>query len=182
MFDKIFSILSGIMALLIGATPILFWLLIRGDYSESYPQMPILFMGVFFSALASFMGGIYVAHKRTKNVGLTTMLAAACNLLIDLTMVRSIGIYAASISTLVSYTLLSAYRMHDVKKFQKISYKYLKISICLLVLVSMCVLCWINTLPVNIINLLIGCVFAAYLNRNLIKTIFTSIKARIKRG
>lgn len=59
MYDKIFSILSGIMALLIGATPILFWLLIRGDYADSYPQMPILFMGVFFSAIASFMGGIY---------------------------------------------------------------------------------------------------------------------------
>lgn len=52
MFDSIFGILVGIMALLIAATPILFWLLIRGDYKEAYYQMPILFMGMLFSSMA----------------------------------------------------------------------------------------------------------------------------------
>ncbi len=64
MFDSIFGILVGIMALLIAATPILFWVLIRGDYKEAYYQMPILFMGMLFSSMASFIGGIYVAHKK----------------------------------------------------------------------------------------------------------------------
>lgn len=177
-FDRVFSILSGIMALLISVTPILFWLLIKGDYSESYPQMPILFMGVFFSAIASFMGGIYVAHKRTKNVGITTMLAAVCNLVIDLASVHSIGIYAASISTLVSYALLSVYRMHDVKRFQKIRYNYRKISLCLILLTVMCILCWINTSVVNIVNLVVGCIFALYINRRLVKSILQSVKSR----
>lgn len=182
MFDKIFSILSGIMAVLIGCTPILFRILIRGDYADAYPQMPILFMGMFFSALASFLGGIYVAHKRTKNVGITTMLAAACNLIIDLALVHSIGIYAASISTLVSYTLLSAYRMYDVKKFQQIAYRLKKISICEIFLVCMCIICWVNTFATNLINVLIGFLFAIYLNRSLVKSILNSITLRFKRG
>lgn len=182
MFDRIFCILTGIMAGLIGATPILFWLLIRGDYADAYPQMPILFMGMFFSALSAFLGGIYVAHKRTKNVGITTMLAAACNLIIDFALVKSIGIYAASISTLVSYMLLAIYRMHDVKKFQAITYKYKKVIICLAVLAEMCVLCWINILPLNIINLIIGCAFAFILNRQIVNGIFKSIKARVLKG
>lgn len=182
MFDKIFCILIGIMAGLIGATPILFWLLIRGDYFDAYPQMPVLFMGMFFSALSAFLGGIYVAHKRTKNVGITTMLAAACNLLIDFALVKSIGIYAASISTLVSYMLLAFYRMHDVKKFQTVSYKYKKVIVCLAILVSMCVICWINNFSLNIVNFIIGCVFAVFLNRKLVKDIFKSIKARFLKG
>lgn len=107
------------MALLIAATPILFWLLIRGDYKEAYYQMPILFMGMLFSSMASFIGGIYVAHKKTRSVGVTTILAAACNLVIDLVFVHKIGIFAASISTLVSYVFLTIYRMVDVQKFQK---------------------------------------------------------------
>ena len=182
MFDRIFSIFTGIMAGLIGATPILFWLLIRGDYADAYPQMPILFMGMFFSALSAFLGGIYVAHKRTKNVGITTMLAAACNLIIDFALVKSIGIYAASISTLVSYMLLVIYRMHDVKKFQAITYKYKKVIICLAVLAGMSVLCWINILPLNIINLTIGCAFAFILNRQIVNGIFKSIKTQVLKG
>lgn len=182
MFDRIFCILTGIMAGLIGATPILFWLLIRGDYADAYPQMPILFMGMFFSALSAFLGGIYVAHKRTKNVGITTMLAAACNLIIDFALVKSIGIYAASISTIVSYMLLAIYRMHDVKRFQAITYKYKKVIICLAVLAGMCVFCWINILPLNIINLIIGCAFAFILNRQIVNGIFKSIKARVLKG
>ena len=181
MYDKIFCLLSGVMALLIGTTPILFWALIKGDYSDAYPQMPILFMGIFFSAIASFMGGIYVAHKKTKNVGITTMLAAACNLIIDLALVHRIGIYAASISTLVSYILLTIYRMHDVKKFQKISYNYTELSICVTFLSGMCVLCWINTICINIINFAIGTLFAVILNFKLLKSLSYSIMMRIKR-
>ena len=177
-YDRIFCILSGIMAALIGATPFLFLALVRGDYANAYPHMPILFMGIFFSAISSFMGGIYVAHKRTKNVGITTMLAAACNLLIDFALVKSVGIYAASISTLVSYTLLAIYRMYDVKKFQPISYNIKKIVFSLVVLVGMCVVCWINDFALNIVNLAIGITFAFVLNRKLIRNILRSLKHR----
>ena len=103
MFDSIFCILVGIMALLIGTTPILFWLLIKGSYEDAYYQMPILFLGMLYSSVSSFMGGIYVAHKKTKSVGITTVIAAAINLIIDLLFVNIIGIYAGSVSTLVAY-------------------------------------------------------------------------------
>lgn len=182
MFDRIFCIISGVLAILIAATPILFWLLIRGDYDDAYPQMTILFMGMFFSTLSSFMGGIYVAHKRTKNVGITTMLAAAVNLAIDFALVHRIGIYSASISTLVSYMLLAIYRMHDVKKFQAISYRYKKIGLCLGILVLMCVFCWINTLTINIINGVLGCIFAFVINRDFISMIIKSINFKQEKG
>ena len=167
MFDRIYCIVAGAMGMLIGTTPILFTTLIRGDYSDSYSQMPVLFMGVFFSVLSSFLGGIYVAHKRTKNVGITTMIAAVCNLIIDLALVNRIGIYAASVSTLVSYALLAAYRMKDVKRFQAITYRNAKIGITLLCLSGMCVICWINSQALNVINFIVGSLFAVILNKSL---------------
>lgn len=181
MFDRIYCIVAGILAVLIGTTPILFKLLIRGDYGNAYPQMTVLFIGVFFNTLSAFLGGIYVAHKRTKNVGLTTMLAAACNLLIDFALVNSIGIYAASISTLASYMLLAIYRMHDVRKFQPITYKYTKIVYTLIILIGMCIICWINTTSLNLINFIIGCVFAFFLNRKLIISAWHEIISKIRK-
>lgn len=134
-----------------------FLLLIRGDYKEAYYQMPILFMGMLFSSMASFIGGIYVAHKKTRSVGVTTILAAACNLMIDLVFVHKIGIFAASISTLVSYVFLTIYRMVDVQKFQKVKFNTGRFCLLIALLVLMCAICWVDTVVLNILNIILGC-------------------------
>ena len=182
MFNRIFNLLAGIMAFLIGMTPLLFKLLIKGDYGEAYPQIPILFIGAFFSTISAFLGGIYVAHKRTKNVGITTMAAAVFNLLIDLALVQPIGIYAASISTLVSYMFLAIYRMWDIQRFQKITYHIPKIIFIVLILAVMCGLCRIdNTMTMNAAILTVGCVFAAIINRRLIRKIWEMVMNKFSR-
>lgn len=181
MFDSIFGILVGIMALLIAATPILFWLLIRGDYKEAYYQMPILFMGMLFSSMASFIGGIYVAHKKTRSVGVTTILAAACNLVIDLVFVHKIGIFAASISTLVSYVFLTIYRMVDVQKFQKVKFNTGRFFLLIALLVLMCAICWIDTVALNVLNIILGCIIAVVVNRKIMKSILLTLKNKMKK-
>lgn len=181
MFDSIFGILVGIMALLIAATPILFWLLIRGDYKEAYYQMPILFMGMLFSSMASFIGGIYVAHKKTRSVGVTTILAAACNLVIDLVFVHKIGIFAASISTLVSYVFLTIYRMVDVQKFQKVKFNTGRFCLLIALLVLMCAICWIDTVALNVLNIILGCIIAVVVNRKIMKSILLTLKKKMKK-
>lgn len=181
MFDSIFGILVGIMALLIAATPILFWLLIRGDYKEAYYQMPILFMGMLFSSMASFIGGIYVAHKKTRSVGVTTILAAACNLVIDLVFVHKIGIFAASISTLVSYVFMTIYRMVDVQKFQKVKFNTGRFCLLIALLVLMCAICWIDTVALNVLNIILGCIIAVVVNRKIMKSILLTLKNKMKK-
>ena len=181
MFDSIFGILVGIMALLIAATPILFWLLIRGDYKEAYYQMPILFMGMLFSSMASFIGGIYVAHKKTRSVGITTIFAAACNLIVDLIFVHRIGIFAASISTLVSYVFLTIYRMIDVQKFQKVKFNTGRFCLLIALLVLMCAICWIDTVALNVLNIILGCIIAVVVNRKIMKSILLTLKNKMKK-
>lgn len=182
MFDNIFCILTGMMALLIVTTPVLFAVLVRGDYSGAYCQMPILFMGMLFSALSSFLGGIYVAHKRTKNIGVTTVAAAILNLAIDLALVNIIGLYAASMSTLISYFALTAYRMIDIKKFQPITYNLPKIILYVTFLVVLCVLCWINARLTNVINFVVACIFAGGINRKIFVVLLRCGVKMFKRG
>mgnify|MGYP003304462651 CR=1 FL=1 len=174
-FDRIFGILVGVMAILICCTPVLFKLLIKGDYDDAYPHMPILFMGMFFSSIASFLGGIYVAHKKTKNVGVTTIIAAFINLLINLSLIGSCGIYAASISTVLSYLFLAVYRFFDVLKFQNIRYDYRKIIISVIILVCMCVIFWFNSFAGNIVNCIIGIIIAVFINRTIVMDIINKM-------
>lgn len=48
MFRMMFDLMAGFFGLLIAATPVLFKILIRGNYADAYYQIPILFLGMFF--------------------------------------------------------------------------------------------------------------------------------------
>lgn len=178
-FDVVFCMMAGVLALLIAGTPILFTLLIRGDYDEAYNQMPILFLGVFFSCITAFLGGIYIANKRTKSVGITTIIAAGLNLAIDLIFVNIIGIYAASLSTLISYLFLTVYRLYDIQKFQKLALRKSKIVITILGLLLMCVLSFKRDITFDIINILFSIFFALILNWKIISAVFVNVRRRL---
>lgn len=181
MFDNILRILAGILAMLIAMTPILFLVLIKGDYDAAYGQMAFLLMAMFFSSISSFLGGIYVAHKRTKNVGGTTIIAAVINLVIDLILVHSLEIYAASISTLVAYMFLALYRMKNIQSFQKIKFNYGSMIRYIAVLVVMSILLWLDIWYLDVVNVILGTVFAVVLNRAMIKNIWTMVQKKLSK-
>ena len=181
MFRAMFDLMAGALGLLICATPLLFIILIRGDYSEAYYHMPLLLMAMFFYSQCSFFSGIYVANKATKSVGITTIIAAALNLAIDFASVHFIGIYAASISTLVSFIFLFIYRMIDVRKLVKIKYDLKHILIVIGILIVEAVFCFMQNTILNIVNIIFGIVVFTVLNRPLIIATFKKCKSIIKK-
>ncbi len=179
MFDTMYGVFAGIMSSLIALTPVLFGILFKGDYTEAYYQMPLLYVGAFFSSLSAYLGGIYVAHMQTKKVGMSTALAAGCNLLIDLALINRIGIYAGAISTLASYFFLVAYRIVDVRRIQKMSFKYGKMAAILMVLAGMGALCYLRRPWSNIMNAVIAVFMVVALNWKIIVAIYRLVWQRV---
>lgn len=180
MFDTFFCFLSGMLALLIAGTPILFVILIHGDYDEAYVQMPILYMGMLFDGMAAFLGGIYVAQKKTKSVGITTVIAAGINLAIDFAFVNHIGIFAGSISTLISYLFLMIYRMIDIRKIQNIDYKIGKICAILGIMILMSFFCWLQNPLANIANVVIGGIAFVVPNKKMLIAMYKTTTKKIR--
>ena len=176
MFSKMYDFIAGSLGLLIAFTPLLFKLLIRGDYAEAYFQIPILLLAMFFSTLTSYLGGIYVAFKSTKSIGFTTLAAAACNLIVDLALIKNIGLYAASGSTLISYLFLFIYRMIDIRKLVEIKYNYKRLLFVLCLVIVECVLCFMQKTILNVVNVVFGCIVFILLNREILLIIFHRIK------
>lgn len=175
MFRTMFDLMAGFMGILICATPLLFIMLIRGDYWEAYNQIPVLFLGMFFYSMCSYLGGIYVAYKDTKSVGLTTFGAALCNLVVDLAAIKYIGLYAASGSTLVSYLILFVFRLLDVRKLVKVKYDYTHMVIVLVILAVECILCFLQEPVLNVINILFGFTVFFVLNRPFIRIVLNKV-------
>lgn len=134
MFNGLFRFLVGAMLLLIAVTPMVFKVLVQGDYGDALYQVPILYLAAFFNSFVNYYSGIYIALKRTKQVGISSGIGAVLNVIINVALINVIGLYAASISTAVSFMLIALYRAYDLNKVIKIKYekKNIAVGFCLL--------------------------------------------------
>lgn len=181
MFRTMFDLMAGFFGILIAVTPLLFKLLIRGDYSEAYYQIPVLFMAMFFYSMSTFFGGIYVAYMRSKSVGLTTIIAAAINLITNLGTIRWIGLYAASGSTLISYMFLFIFRITNVQKIVRVHFQPKHMLWVISVMVVESVLCFFQKTTFNIVNVVVGVILFVALNRKLLHVVAMKIKRLTKK-
>lgn len=179
MLDRTYTFIFSCTAFLISMTPLLFRFLIRGDYKDAYNQMPILVLGMFFFTMSSFFGGIYVAYKKTFSVGISTTAAAALNLIIDLCLVRRIGITAGSLSSLAAYAALYLYRIIDVQRFQRVDVNIPRQILQLAVILVMLAVCFMQKPLLNLANLITGGVVFIWCNRDFIRMALERVRKRL---
>lgn len=175
MFRTMLNLQSGVFSIIIGFLPILFKLFIKGDYGDSYMQMPILCYAIFFQGMSVFLGGIYVAKKHTKSVGITSVCSAVVNIIVNLSLIYFIGLFAASISTLVSYIVLFMYRIIDVKKIADVMMNIKQFIILNAIMIIEIVLCYQRNMVCNAINLVIGVLVCLILNKEIVLVVLRKI-------
>lgn len=166
--NKVFNLFICFCIGILACLPFVFELLIKDSYREAYKYVPILLLANIFSVLIGLIGSIYVAKKMTKEVAKTTMIAAIINLTIDIALIKVIGIYAAAISTLVSYMLLAIYRYIDVQKYVKVKIPIKNIVVNSIIFILVVVLYLYNNITLNVINLLLCILYAIIINKELL--------------
>lgn len=166
--NKVFNLFICFCIGILACLPFVFELLIKDSYREAYKYVPILLLANIFSVLIGLIGSIYVAKKMTKEVAKTTMIAAIINLTIDIALIKVIGIYAAAISTLVSYMLLAIYRYIDVQKYVKVKIPIKNIVVNSIIFILVVVLYLYNNIALNVINLLLYILYAIIVNKELL--------------
>lgn len=139
-------------------------------YAEAYYYSPILIVAAGISCLGQFMGGIMIAKKETKQNGFTNIVAAASNIAINLIMVRRFGLYAASVSTLLAYSILVALRYIMIQKHVRLRINKLSL-LAILLTVAVFVGVYFNNLILNVALLLSSIVIFLILNKDMIKKI-----------
>ena len=185
--DKYFSKVLNVTIRFFGALgigiiaymPFAFGILVNENYAEAYLQIPILIIATMFNILVSYLGSIYVAKKLTKEIAKTSFFAAIINTVINIVLIKYIGLYAASISTLVAWVTMFIYRYVDSKKYIKLIVNYKLIF-------SMAIFCTITVIAYYIKNMfLCGIVaifitiYAILINKDTMKSITQMMKKKI---
>lgn len=175
LFRGLFRFLIGIMLCLLAVTPLVFLILVDPAYSDAYFQIPFLYFGVFFNSIVQFYSGIYIALKQTKSVGLSSFIGAVLNAVINLLLIRRFRLYAASVSTLLSYLCIALYRKQNLNKYIAIKYYYKEISIGMTVFIVGAFLCYQNNI---ICSLICGAIAMAYnliYNKRILESLLTKV-------
>lgn len=171
MMRVMLNLQAGVFSIVMGTMPILFRILIKGSYEDAYVQMPILCYAIFFQGVALYLGGIYVAKKATKNVGVTSLCAAIINITVNLLLIRKIGIFAASISTLVSYIALFTYRIFHVQKLAKVRMSIKQFGMLHVIMLTEVFLSYQPGIAFKVVNGVLGAAVCVLLNRDLVRAL-----------
>lgn len=173
------AICLGIIAFM----PFVFNLLIKGSsYASAYFQIPILMLSTIFNIVVSLIGAIYVAFKKSSEIAKTSIYSAIINIVTHLLMIKFIGLYAASISTLLAYLSMSIYRFFDVQKYVKVKIEKKFILISIVTTILIVVIYYIRNIYLCFLGILIFIIFAVTFNKNMIKIIFKTIKIKINKN
>lgn len=136
-FDKTVRFYSSVNMGIIAIMPFVFNILIDSSFREAYYYIPILLSAALFHSIAALYGSLYFAFKETKEVSKTTVQAAIINFLVNIILIKFIGLYAAAISSLLAYIAITVIRHFGIRKFVKISIekKYLLCEMCMYIIV-----------------------------------------------
>ncbi len=181
MLEKSLRLFGCICLGIICCMSLFFGMLIGESYSAAYLHVYILMIAIFFNSLCSLLGGIFTAYKRSDIIGKTTIYGAVVNIVVNLIFIKFIGLYAASISTLVSYIVIVFVRSRQAKSLMELKYpnKYLIKLFIMLVITTIGYVSKLMYLNITILIILIACSY--YSNREMINTILLSAWRKIRR-
>lgn len=182
MFNLILRLFTALAVGMIACMPFVFPIMVNAKFQSGYSLVPILLLASLFNVVVGLVSVIYIANKNTKAIASTSIFSAICNIVTHLCLIKFVGLYAAAISTLVSFVIMSIYRYFDVKKrYFKIKLDVQLIIRTLIVLPIVLVIYYIDNLWLNIISLVIAVLFAWILNKNSIGAILGLLKKKVKK-
>ncbi len=120
MISVFYHFFGCLILMIITAVSIAFKYLYGPSYADAYPHIIILLLAIFINSLCATYGGIFSALKESKAIGFTTTLGAVVNIVINISFIKTIGLYAASISTLVSYFTILIIRAIKIRQYVEI--------------------------------------------------------------
>lgn len=166
---------------MIACMPFVFPILINSKYNAAYDHIPILVVASIFNVVICLYSAIYIAKKMTKQVAVTSIIGAVINILVNVLLIKEIGLYAASISTAVSYFIMMMYRYFDLKKYMMIKYEKGLIIKTILIFSFAIAIYYQKNIILDVISLIVVVIYAYLLNRPFLSNSFKTILKKLKK-
>ncbi len=180
-FEQLYSLSFGMAFVLIPLTKLFMKLILSQSYKEAAVYMGFLYMGSVFHGLSAFCSIGYLKGKRTGGAAITSIYGAIINLVVNILLIKYIGLFAASISTFLGYFVMWLCIMRDIRDTFPIKIDVLHFIIYLAIgIVISTVTIWTTNVADAIITVIAG-VFFFIANQKMIKYILSMLLKKIRK-
>ena len=166
---------------MIACLPFVFPLLINHKYNDAYNYIPYLVLGTVFNVAICLYSQVYLAKKLSKQVASTAILGAIINIVLNLVFIKQIGLYAAAISTAISYFVMMVYRHIDLKKYVNIKLSKGLVINSIIMFTFTIFMYYQKDLILNIISLTVAIAYALLINMKFLKGSWKTVLGKIKK-
>ena len=175
---KLFTALGiGMLACM----PFVFPIMVNKQYADAYNYIPFLVIATVFNVVICLYSQVYLAKKLSKQVATTAILGAIINILVNVVFIKLIGIYAAALSTTLSYFVMMIYRHFDLKKYINIKIETSLIIKSIIMFSITLFVYYYNNMWLNIINLIVVVIYCVLLNKVFLLSTYKTVIGKLKR-
>lgn len=163
-FSKMFNTYIGVLAVVLTAytfsLKIIYPIIVDASYQESvYYLYPMGIAAVIF-ALSAFFDMGYQCAKDTVSTLPAIVLAAIVNIVCNLVLVKYLGVYGAIATSIITYLVLFLWRLHDMKRYFKLSFYPSTAIAIIIILVGVIPFHFINSWWLSLLYMIVACSLA----------------------
>ena len=176
LFEKMYVFSFSAIFCLIPITKVVTQVILSSDYKIGSIYIGFLYLGAIFQGFSTFASVGYLQSKKTARAATSSLAGAIVNLLVDFILIKSVGLFAAALSTYAGFLIMWLVRMYDIRKDWPIAVNIPKFTIMTLVATAIATVTIWTTVEIDaIMTVLFGVLFIA-LNKIYIKIVTQKIK------
>ncbi len=177
--NTVFKLFTSMGVGMLAVLPFLFPVFINSSYQKAYDYIPLLVLATIFNVLICLYSQVYLAKKLSKQVATTAIIGAIINIVINVCFIQKIGLYAAALSTTISYFVMMIYRHIDLKKYVHITFEKGLIFKTVIIFTVVICLYYKNNFVLNVANFIIALIYAILINKKLLLSSSRTILKKI---
>lgn len=175
-FEKMYVFSFSLICCLIPLTKIVTQVILSSDYKIGSVYIGFLYLGAIFQGFSTFASVGYLQNKKTTRAASSSVAGAIVNIVIDLILIKTVGLFAAALSTYAGFLVMWLVRMYDIRndwpiKVQKLKFVAMTVTATIIATITI----WTPTSIDIVITGIFGIVFLA-LNRDYLMLIKRKIK------
>lgn len=150
------------------------------SYYTAWQHIPFLTMSAFFSCLCGFLASAFRAYKKTGQLFVSVAIGAVSNIVLNLILIKTIGVVGASIATAASFLVTWIVRMSTIQKLVKVRISPFKTVITYVSAVAGCLMISFDMPRANLCYLIL-CAVIVLLNFADLNNICQSVLSIVKK-
>lgn len=177
MFRLFLALCLGVIA----GMPLIFNYVVNINFSDSYIQIPFFLVASLMNTIVGLYSVVFQAAMKTKYVAVTSIIAALTSVIVDIALIRFIGLYAPAVAALVAYSLFAVIRYRSAMRLVNAPLEGKVVASGAAVLALILAAYYSSSVILHAAAFILAVVYSVIINHKFLNTNIRVIRAKLKR-